>query len=181
MKVFSMRESDSTAVARLVNKAWDSIGDENATCTMAYMLSPDYKPEFAYKSYNIRSRHLRIQELFFVAYSGEDNSEVRGVLSFSEIENSKVYVKIAVLDEESESSQDAAWLLRASIDELCQFIQLQSVRVLIATQGVSGEFVGPHVSPLFMDALEAVGFRKVLQLKNEGGRDVDFDIYECPA
>jgi hypothetical protein len=178
MRVLSMRESDSIAVANLVNRAWESIDNEEASCIMAYMLAPDFKPEFAYKYYNIRSRHLRIQEIFFVAYGGTEESEVKGVLSFSEMDGNRAYLKLLVLDEDHKSPEDAAWLLKSSIEELRRFIKLQSIRVLIATQGVSGEFVGPHVSPIFTGALETAGFHKVLNLQNEGGRDVNFDIYE---
>jgi hypothetical protein len=173
-----MREVDSIKVADLVTVAWDNILEEGATPAMGYMMTPDYKPGYAYKYYNIRSRHLRVQEIFFVAYDGEDDAEVKGVLSFSEFDNSKAYIKLVALEEALTKGEDVAWLVSDAVKCLQQFKHLLSVRVLVATLGVSGGFVGPHVSPVFLKALDAAGFKKTLRLDNEGGRDVNFDVYE---
>ena len=70
MKVSTMREIDSRHIAELITQARNNIGQDDALPHMGYMMLPDYKPSYAYKYYNIRSRHFWVQEVFFVAHDG---------------------------------------------------------------------------------------------------------------
>lgn len=183
MKVSTMRELDSIHIAELITRARNNIGQDDALPHMGYMMLPDYKPSYAYKYYNIRSRHFRVQEVFFVAHDDSYN-RIDGVISFADIERKTGYLRLMAVEQtllEGQHGYDMAWFVRQAIAELCRFVTLDAIRLLIAKRGESDEFIGPHVSPGFLQIFEPCGFQQLTRLMREGGRHIHVEIYECPV
>jgi hypothetical protein len=183
MRVSTMREVDSVRVADLVIRAKENIGQDDAIPHMGYMMLPDYKPNYAYKYYNVRSRHLRVHEVFFVAHDGE-YGQIDGVISFADIERRKGYIRVLALGQalvEGTNGYNLVWFMQNALRELSRFVELETIRLLVAKQGQSEELIGPHVSPAFLGQFEQCGFRQLTRLEKEGGRDIHVEIYECPV
>jgi hypothetical protein len=177
-----MREVDVKEVADLVTAARQSLGGGTEGPTLGYMMLPDYKPTYAYRYYNVRSRHLRLQEVFFAAYTDErDGGGVAGVLSFSDFDRRKAYLKVLAFDEDmvGERPQEGLrWLLHSGMSRLREFRPIDSIRLVVARHGSTGELVGPHVDDDVLEQLGSLGFSRLARLENEGGRDIHMDIYE---
>ena len=74
MRGDTMREVDGVRVADVIGRAMGNIDEQHAVPQLAYVSDPDSIPAFSYRHYNIRSRHFRLDEVFFVAHDGEYRS-----------------------------------------------------------------------------------------------------------
>ena len=95
MRVSTMRQIDCVRVAELITRAIERIGQDEAKPHLAYMTRPEHTPDYAYKYYNVRSRHFRLQEVFFVAHDGE-YGRIDGVISFADLAHGKGYIRMLV-------------------------------------------------------------------------------------
>lgn len=183
MEVSIMRQSDSLRVAELITHAIENIGRDEAGPHLAYMTRPDHTPDYAYKYYNVRSRHFRLQEVFFVAHDS-DLDRIEGVVSFADISHGKGYIRVLALEPtllNGSDGQDVVWFLRKAVGELARFVQLGAVRLVTAAQEQGEEPVGPHVSALLRQEIERCGFRRLARLEREGGQAVHVEIFESPV
>ncbi len=182
MKVCVMREADSKKVASLLALARENIGRPDTLPAMLYLMLPDYKPTFIYNYYNLRSRHFRLEEVFFTALD-EEQQTIQGVLSFAEFTRKKAFLKVFAVDQplaNGGAGADAGWFLDAAIAELRRFRDLEAVRLLVArkVESETEQFVGPHIDAALAGRLATHAFSKLARLEREGGRNVAVEIYE---
>lgn len=177
-----MRECDSVRVADLIQRGIQNIGHNGTHPHMAYMILTSDAPAYIYKYYNVRSRHLRLVELFFVLHRG-NRDDIHAVLSVSNVVHRKCYLKILVFDSTLLDVTDGSglpWFMNQAMTELSRFVDVDAIRFVLSKQGGSTEPVGPHISPAFLAALSSCGFRQIAKLESEGGQDIDLEIYERP-
>ncbi len=181
MLVSVMREADCVQVAALIERALMNLGeDEQAPC-MAYILLPEQTPAYSYRYYNIRSRHLRLVELFFLAHS-DDYSRIEGVLSVQGIRNRRCYLRLIALDQTlmaGEGGRDTAWFLREAMRELRRYVDMDAVRLLTIGQDPSDEAPRPYMLPRLQEIIRQCEFRLCARLENELGRNTHIEFYEC--
>jgi hypothetical protein len=179
MRVSTMKQMDCVRVADFIGRAIEALGQDEATPHLGYMTRPENTPDYAYRYYNVRSRHFRLQEVFFVCQG--DDGEIDGVISFADIGDGKAYVRLLALGSSLMNGTNGDGVTRfvdESVRELTRFVKTSAVRVITAGQQESEERVGPHVSPAFLRAIERCGFQELARLDREGGHDVHVEIHE---
>ena len=183
MQVSTMRQIDCVRVAEFVTRAIDGIGQDDAMPHLGYMTRPENTPDYAYRYYNVRSRHFRLQEVFFVAHDGQFN-QIDGVISFADIANGKGYVRVLALGPSligGANGHNLVWFFDQAKKEIARFVKMTGVRLITANQQQSEERIGPHISRAFLQSIEQCGFQQLARLEKEGGHDVHVEIHESPV
>jgi hypothetical protein len=126
----------------------------------------------SYSDYNIRTRHFRCLETFFVETDAQD--VLRAVVALDGFRTSQRILNVSLVvarPDGSERSERLSLLLTRVLGEAAGYAAAEKLRFTYVVDSRSGVPLGSHLSELLLQPPEQLPFHEDARIPNETGQD----------